>query len=85
MRLQRLAVEVRLVYEARMAHEADDARLTDLEIKVSYLEKLIAELDEVVQEQATVITRLSAELDRQRQQFSMDTSGAPADDKPPHY
>lgn len=58
----------------------------DLEIKVAYLEKLVAELDGVVRDQATLIDKLSIEVERQRQSILAGAGASPpADDKPPHY
>jgi len=64
--------------------EADDTRLMELEIKVAYLEKLVAELDGVVREQADRLAHLARELEHQRAQQGPPGSD-PHDDKPPHY
>jgi len=58
----------------------------ELEIKVAYLEKLVADLDGVVREQADKLAVLARDLEHQR---SHGTSGVVPlgehDDKPPHY
>ena len=60
----------------------DDDRLMDLEVKVAYLEKLVAELDGVVREQATLMGRLAASLER----ATLQGDAAPIiDERPPHY
>ncbi len=63
--------------------EADDTRLMELEIKVAYLEKIVAELDGVVREQADKLTVLAHDLEHQRQHQGPVTDSH--DDKPPHY
>ncbi len=65
---------------------SEPERLMDLEIKVAYLEKLVAELDGVVRDQATLIDKLTIEVERQRQSILAGSgTSPPADDKPPHY
>ncbi|MDP4302368.1 SlyX family protein [Leptothrix discophora] len=66
-----------------------DQRLTDLEVKLSYTEDLVEQLDAVVIEQARRIDLLVRELTRLRQQAE-DSSGTPGarslrDELPPHY
>jgi len=64
--------------------EEHGERLMDLEIKVAYLEKLVAELDGVVREQAALVTRLTAALEQRADSTGVEV-GAPLDEKPPHY
>jgi uncharacterized coiled-coil protein SlyX len=69
-----------------MADDADDSRLIELEVKVAYLERYISELDGVVRDQATLLARVTAQVEHLRTQLSAVTASAgPADDKPPHY
>ena len=59
-----------------------DARLTDLEVRLAYQDKIIASLDEVVRDFAARVERLER-LARER-----GTPGepfGPPDDPPPHY
>jgi uncharacterized coiled-coil protein SlyX len=72
-------------YQRTMADDEDASRLTELEIKVAYLERFISELDGVVRDQATLLDRVTAQLELLRGQLSATTSSGPADDKPPHY
>jgi SlyX protein len=66
-----------------------DQRLTDLEVKLSYTEDLVEQLDAVVVEQARRIDLLVRELTRLRLQAE-DGSATPGtrslrDELPPHY
>ena len=62
----------------------DDERMMDLEIKVAFQEKLLADLDGVVQ-------ALRAEVDALREEVAQLHAGikpdaqATVDEKPPHY
>lgn len=67
-----------------MSGEEHSERLMDLEIKVAYLEKLVAELDGVVREQATLVARLATALEQRGESSGVEV-GAPLDEKPPHY
>jgi uncharacterized coiled-coil protein SlyX len=60
----------------------DDSRSMELEIKVAYLEKLVGELDTVVQEQAVKLAALARDLERQPHS---PTGAEVPDEKPPHY
>lgn len=67
-----------------------DARLTELEIKVSYTEDTLDQLDQTVIRQQAQIDLLLRELTLLRQQQSSDGDGGggprnPHDDLPPHY
>ena len=65
-----------------------DARITDLEIKISYTEDMVEELNRVIYRQQQQIDLLIAEFKALREQVQ---SAAPAeqrslrDDLPPHY
>lgn len=67
---------------------AIDQRLTDLEIKASYSEDLVEQLNQVIVRQQQQIDALINELAR-RQQPSQEAGGAVSrnysDDLPPHY
>lgn len=61
-------------------------RLMDLEIKVAFVEKHLAELDEIVRRMHDSLSRLQAEvasLAEERQEHGAVRSLA--DEKPPHY
>ena len=65
-----------------------DSRLTDLEIKASYAEDLLDQLNQIIYRQQQQIDRLERELQQLRQQ--QPEAGGPAfrslrDDLPPHY
>lgn len=65
-----------------------DARLTELEIKVSYTEDTLDQLDQTIIRQQAQIDLLLRELTLLRQQQSSDGGGGPRnphDDLPPHY
>ncbi|WP_295956501.1 SlyX family protein [Rhodoferax sp.] len=68
-------------------HDTIDQRLTDLEIKASFTEDLLEQLDLVVIRQQQQIDLLVREVTR-LQQRSTDGQDGPrnaADDLPPHY
>ena len=65
-----------------------DQRLTDLEIKASYSEDLLEQLNMAIYRQQLQIDALLGELQQVRQQQSDSSSGAPRnlrDELPPHY
>ena len=64
-----------------------DARLTELEVKVSYADDLLETLNTIVAQQQQQIDRLMREVQQLRQQ-SADGPAAPRnlrDELPPHY
>lgn len=72
--------------------EADrtDARLTELEIKASYTEDLLDQLNATIYRQQEAIDRLQRELARLAQQMPAEGAGGGTprnlrDDLPPHY
>mgnify|MGYP003597213168 CR=1 FL=1 len=65
-----------------------DQRLTDLEIKASYSEDLLEQLNMAIYRQQLQIDALLGELQQLRQQQSDSSSAAPRnlrDELPPHY
>lgn len=65
-----------------------DARLTNLEIKVSFTDDMVEELNKTVFRQQQQIDLLIREVDKLRQQASDSPAGASrgaADELPPHY
>jgi SlyX protein len=61
-----------------------DERLVELEVRIAYQDKLIAELDEVVRTFASRVEVLERQLGELRD--SMDTENiGPGDEPPPHY
>lgn len=66
-----------------------EQRLTELEIKVSFQEDLLDQLDAVVVRQQTQIDALIREVVQLRQQQSTESAGGAArnlrDELPPHY
>ena len=63
-----------------------DERLTELEVRVAYQDRLIAELDEVVRGFTTRVEELERELQRLRE--TMASGPEPigdANERPPHY
>lgn len=70
------------------AHEDMDRRLTELEIKASFQEDLLDQLNQVIVRQQEEITALARQVGQLRLQIpdgSGATSGRPADELPPHY
>lgn len=65
-----------------------DKRLTDLEIKASFGEDLLEELNQVVirqQQQIDLLLREVSELRQQIPEAGTRQAGRTADDLPPHY
>lgn len=62
-----------------------DARITELERKIAYLENFIYELNEVIIEQDRRIKTLSKETDDIRKRIAEGSETSPGDEKPPHY
>jgi uncharacterized coiled-coil protein SlyX len=66
--------------------EAPDERFVRLEVKLSYMEKLAAELNDVVVVQARRIELLEQKLLRLERHLRNASDGDdPAHEKPPHY
>lgn len=65
-----------------------DTRLTELEIKTSFMDDLLDKLDQVIIRQQDQIDRLTRELQHLRQQTASEEPGILRnlrDDLPPHY
>lgn len=63
-----------------------DKRITDLEIKVAYQDKLLSELNDVLVDFCQRVQNLEAEIRRLRDTATGSPQlDAPADSKPPHY
>ena len=65
-----------------------DQRLTELEIKASYSEDLLEQLNMTIYRQQLQIDALEHQLQQLRQQQAASHSGAPRnlrDELPPHY
>ena len=65
-----------------------DQRLTELEIKASYSDDLLEQLNLIIYRQQQQIDALVHELQQVRQQQSSSNAGAPRnlrDELPPHY
>jgi SlyX protein len=78
-------------FQAHDSHQdqnAQDARLTALEIKASFAEDLLDKLDQTVIRQQTQIDALISEVLYLRQQIGSaqgDTPRSLRDELPPHY
>ena len=73
--------------DSQPTHRADQ-RLTELEIKASFTEDLLDQLNAVVVRQQQEIDLLLRDVRQLRQQLPDSASAAPrqaADDLPPHY
>lgn len=65
-----------------------DARLTELEVKLSFTEDLVEELNRTVFRQQQQIERLQQDMRALREQLQASFPAEPrnpADDVPPHY
>ena len=67
--------------------DTTDQRLIELEIKASFTEDLLEQLDQVVIRQQQQIDLLVREVTRLQQQHTDNVGGprSPTDDLPPHY
>jgi len=64
----------------------DAERLTDLEIKVAYQDKLIADLEALVRSFGVRLEELSRELQQLKEGVrSPEVPVGPANEPPPHY
>ena len=72
-----------------MVHDsATDARLESLEVKASYMEDLLDDLNLTIYRQQEQIDRLAREVVRLREQAPSGAAGgasSSADERPPHY
>lgn len=66
----------------------DDSRLTEVEVRYTYLERLVEDLSRVLHDQQRVIDALSTRLER-LETLIADAMNQPNDrpphEKPPHY
>lgn len=63
-----------------------DERLTDLEIKVAYQDKIIADLETLVRRLGVRVDVMSRELEQLKNAIrSPEVPLGPQSDKPPHY
>ena len=73
------------------AHDDMDRRLTELEIKASFQEDLLDQLNQVIVRQQRDIAQLVRDVDTLRQQAQQVTDAGPGllrdlrDELPPHY
>jgi uncharacterized coiled-coil protein SlyX len=64
----------------------DAERLTDLEIKVAYQDKTIADLEALVRSLGVRVAELSRELTQLKEAVrSPEAPPGPANERPPHY
>jgi SlyX protein len=73
-----------------LANETDNqaataARLTDLEVRYSYLQRTVAELDQVVIELRAEVDRLRREIGALQTDVKEGPREDPPNEKPPHY
>ena len=62
------------------------ARLTELEVRISYQNQLLSDLDAVLREFAGRVESLERELEQLREAMSADPGETgPHNDPPPHY
>ena len=73
------------------SHDATDSRLTELEIKASFQEDLLDQLNQVIVRQQRDIAQLVRDVDTLRQQAQQAADAGPGllrdlrDELPPHY
>ena len=61
-----------------------DERIRNLEVRLSYQDKMLSELDDVVQGFSIRVERLERKLSDLRESMNSQEIG-PGDDQPPHY
>jgi uncharacterized coiled-coil protein SlyX len=71
---------------ARMSHPDDptESRMVDLEVRYTYLERVVRDLDLVVIDLRAEVTRLRRELG-ELGRIAQDDTSSPRNEKPPHY
>ncbi len=63
-----------------------EERIVELEVRVAYQDRIIAELDEVLRSFTSQVQELQRELGELRELIKSDQPEiGPADDAPPHY
>jgi len=70
---------------SRPATGSLEERVTELEVRLTYQDRLIAELNEVVIELRGEVLRLAAKTRRVEQELEVGASNDPANGPPPHY
>jgi uncharacterized coiled-coil protein SlyX len=63
----------------------ENERLADIEIKISYIERAVSDLDQVMRGMSADLEVIKRELGRLRNLNEPQGTTAPANDKPPHY
>ncbi|HMA93401.1 MAG TPA: SlyX family protein [Polyangiaceae bacterium] len=66
----------------------DDIRLTEVEVRYTYLERLVEDLSKVLHDQQRLIDSLSTRVDRIESLIAdamNQSSEQPPHEKPPHY
>lgn len=84
---QQLSLRMQMRSNAAMSNPTDD-RLTDLEIKASFMEDTLDRLNEVIvrqQQQIDLLTRELLTLREQQQGGSATPQRSLRDELPPHY
>ncbi len=74
-------------YDAPMStsdKSTGDERIRNLEVRLSYQDKMLSELDDVVQGFSMRVERLERKLSDLRESMNSQEIG-PGDDQPPHY
>jgi SlyX protein len=77
-----------LVSNSGMENPNTDQRLTDLEIKASFTEDLVDQLNEIIvrqQQQIDLLVRQVGALRQQQPEGGPRAFSQPGDDLPPHY
>lgn len=71
------------------AASATDERLNELEIKLAFVEQLVAELNDALTAESARTTQLARQLDSLKQRLNTAAGGSQGDPKteppPPHY
>jgi len=62
-----------------------EQRLMDLEVRYTYLERTVGELDQVILELRAEVTRLRREVEGLRALQDAGETANPPHEKPPHY
>jgi uncharacterized coiled-coil protein SlyX len=62
-----------------------DARITDLEVKFSFVEEHVAQQDREILKLRTQIEKQAEELERLRSENNGDGLSVRGEEKPPHY
>ncbi|MCP4133563.1 MAG: SlyX protein [bacterium] len=76
---------MRAAYSLKGYTMTAEKRIEQLEIKVSYLENYVDELNEVILEQKNSLDLINEKIDKLYGYINNDNTNVDSNEKPPHY